>query len=204
MADWQELELDEITEWPLLPQCIVATVLAVALSAFGYWYWVSPKNDQLEQMKQKEQTLKSQLVSRASQVAALPRVKEQVAELNRRYNEMIEQLPEEQELASLLAGINDIGVNNGLVFQSIKWAPRVEHELYYELPINMQLTGNYEQIGKFAEAVASLPRIVNLNNAELSRVKPLGQPDETLSLKVSATTYRFKTPSQEKNNSDEG
>ncbi|PSV25755.1 MULTISPECIES: type 4a pilus biogenesis protein PilO [unclassified Photobacterium] len=204
MADWQELELDEITEWPLLPQCIVATVLAVALSAFGYWYWVSPKNDQLEQMKQKEQTLKSQLVSRASQVAALPRVKEQVAELNRRYNEMIEQLPEEQELASLLAGINDIGVNNGLVFQSIKWAPRVEHELYYELPINMQLTGNYEQIGKFAEAIARLPRIVNLNNAELSRVKPLGQPDETLSLKVSATTYRFKTPSQEKNNSDEG
>lgn len=204
MADWQELELDEITEWPLLPQCIVATVLAVALSAFGYRYWVSPKNDQLEQMKQKEQALKSQLVSRASQVAALPRVKEQVAELNRRYNEMIEQLPEEQELASLLAGINDIGVNNGLVFQSIKWAPRVEHELYYELPINMQLTGNYEQIGKFAEAVARLSRIVNLNNAELSRVKPLGQPDETLSLKVSATTYRFKTPSQEKNNSDEG
>lgn len=66
MADWQELELDEITEWLLLPQCIVATVLAVALSAFGYWYWVSPKNDLLEQMKQKEQTLKSQLVSRAS------------------------------------------------------------------------------------------------------------------------------------------
>lgn len=75
-------------------------------------------------------------------MVALPRVKEQVTELNRRYNEMIEQLPEEQELASLLAGINDIGVNNGLVFQSIKWAPRVEHELYYELPINMQLTGN--------------------------------------------------------------
>ena len=87
MADWQELELDEITEWPLLPQCIVATVLAVALSAFGYWYWVSPKNDQLEQMKQKEQTLKSQLVSRASQVAALPRVKEQVAELREAFNE---------------------------------------------------------------------------------------------------------------------
>ncbi len=182
MADWQELELDEITEWPLLPQCLVAVILAAVLSAFGYWYWVSPMNDQLEQMKQKEQTLKTQLVSRASQVAALPRVKEQVAELNRRYHEMIEQLPEEQELASLLSGINDIGVNNGLVFQSIKWAPRVEHELYYELPINMQLTGNYEQIGKFAEAIARLPRIVNLNNAELSRVKPLGEPDETLSL----------------------
>lgn len=204
MADWQELELDEITEWPLLPQCLVAVILAAALSAFGYWYWVSPMNVQLEQMKQQEQTLKTQLVSRASQVAALPRVKEQVAELNRRYHEMIEQLPEEQELASLLSGINDIGVNNGLVFQSIKWAPRVEHELYYELPINMQLTGNYEQIGKFAEAIARLPRIVNLNNAELSRVKPLGEPDETLSLKVSATTYRFKAPTHVDANSDEG
>lgn len=196
MADWQDLDINEIGEWPFIPQCLFAFILAVILSGAGYWYWINPMNDQLEQMKQKEQTLKSQLVSRASQVAALPRVKEQVEELNRRYQEMIEQLPEEQELASLLAGINDIGVNNGLVFQSIKWAPRVEHELYYELPINMQLTGNYEQIGQFAEAIARLPRIVNLNNAELRRVKPLGQADETLSLKVSATTYRFKATSQ--------
>lgn len=193
MIDWHELELDEVTEWPLLPQSLIALVMALLLSAFGYWYWLTPLTDALEQQKQQETILRGQLVSRAAQVAALPRVKEQVVELNRRYQEVIEQLPEEQELASLLAGINDIGVKNGLIFQSIKWASRIEHDLYYELPLNMQLTGSYQQIGQFAEAVARLPRIVNLRNVELARVdnQSLG---ELLSLKVSATTYRFKTP----------
>lgn len=193
MIDWRELELDEITEWPLFPQSLIALVLTVLLSIFGYWYWLTPLTEALEQQKQQEITLRSQLVSRAAQVAALPRVKEQVAELNRRYQEVIEQLPEEQELASLLASINDIGVKNGLIFQSIKWASRIEHDLYYELPLNMQLTGSYQQIGQFAEAIAQLPRIVNLRNVELGRVDKQGF-DELLSLTVSATTYRFKTP----------
>ncbi|PSU25285.1 fimbrial protein [Photobacterium phosphoreum] len=193
MIDWRELELDEITEWPLLPQGLIALLVTLLLSALGYWYWLTPLTAELEQQKQQEITLRAQLVTRAAQVAALPRVKEQVVELNRRYQEVVEQLPEEQELASLLASINDIGVQNGLIFQSIKWASRIEHDLYYELPLNMQLTGSYQQVGQFAEAIARLPRIVNLRNVELARVDNQGF-DELLSLTVSATTYRFKTP----------
>ncbi|MCD9511253.1 fimbrial protein [Photobacterium phosphoreum] len=193
MIDWRELELDEITEWPLLPQGLIALLVTLLLSALGYWYWLTPLTAELEQQKQQEITLRAQLVTRAAQVAALPRVKEQVVELNRRYQEVVEQLPEEQELASLLASINDIGVQNGLIFQSIKWASRIEHNLYYELPLNMQLTGSYQQIGQFAEAIARLPRIVNLRNVELARVDNQGF-DELLSLTVSAITYRFKTP----------
>ncbi|PSU70178.1 fimbrial protein [Photobacterium phosphoreum] len=193
MIDWRELELDEITEWPLLPQGLIALLVTLLLSALGYWYWLTPLTAELEQQKQQEITLRAQLVTRAAQVAALPRVKEQVVELNRRYQEVVEQLPEEQELASLLASINDIGVQNGLIFQSIKWASQIEHDLYYELPLNMQLTGSYQQVGQFAEAIARLPRIVNLRNVELARVDNQGF-DELLSLTVSATTYRFKTP----------
>ncbi|OBU26845.1 type 4a pilus biogenesis protein PilO [Photobacterium phosphoreum] len=193
MIDWRELELDEITEWPLLPQGLIALLVTLLLSALGYWYWLTPLTAELEQQKQQEITLRAQLVTRAAQVAALPRVKEQVVELNRRYQEVVEQLPEEQELASLLASINDIGVQNGLIFQSIKWASRIEHDLYYELPLNMQLTGSYQQIGQFSEAIARLPRIVNLRNVELARVDNQGF-DELLSLTVSAITYRFKTP----------
>lgn len=193
MVDWRDLELDEITEWPLLPQVIVALIFALLLSAAGYWYWLTPLTDALTEQKQQELSLKIQLTNRASQVAALPRVKEQVIELNRRYQDVIERLPEEQELASLLASINDIGIKNGLTFQSIKWAERIEHDLYYELPLNIQLSGNYQQIGQFAEAVARLSRIVNLRNMELGRLYRQGN-DELLSLKVSAITYRFKTP----------
>jgi type IV pilus assembly protein PilO len=191
VSDWQDLDVDEITEWPLVPQSVVVFLLSLIVVAVGYWYWLTPLQDELTQLKQTEVELRSRVISRASQVAVLPAVKQQIAELNQRYQAVIIQLPVEKELASLLSGINDIGVNNGLEFQGIQWTARIEKEQYYELPLTMQLTGNYEQIGKFAASIAHLPRIVTLQNVALT-VTEQGTNKNTLSLKVSASTYRFK------------
>ncbi|ELR63939.1 Type IV pilus biogenesis protein PilO [Photobacterium marinum] len=190
MSDWQNLELDEIAEWPLLPQCVMALLLALVLIMVVGWYWLIPLQDELGQLKNRESELHSQLVYRANQIAAMPEVKEQVAALRSRYQKVIKQLPEESELANLLAAVNDIGVRNGLVFQRIEWAPRVGHSLYYELPMNIELTGEYEYIGEFVASVANLSRIVTLNDFELRLTGQQG----TLSLKVLAKTYRFKAP----------
>ncbi|CAG18716.1 type 4a pilus biogenesis protein PilO [Photobacterium profundum] len=198
MNDWQDLDFDEITEWPLGPQSVVALLLSLVVVAVGYWYWLTPLQGELTQLKQTEVELRSRVINRASQVAALPTVKQQIDELNQRYQTVIVQLPVEKELASLLSGINDIGVNNGLEFQGIQWADRIEKAQYYELPLNMQLTGNYEQIGKFAASIAHLPRIVTLKDVDL-KVTEHVQNKNTLSLKVSASTYRFKVTPEKVN-----
>ncbi|MGF1730642.1 type 4a pilus biogenesis protein PilO [Photobacterium kasasachensis] len=193
MSDWQDLDLDEITEWPLIPQCAVALFLALAMGTAGYWYWLTPLQEELTQLKHTERELRQQVGKRASQVAALPKVRDQIEALEERYQYVVQQLPEEEELASLLSGVNDIGVRNGLEFQRIEWGPRREHPLYYELPINIALTGRYVNIGQFAESVAKLSRIVTLNDFDLVFLRQ-HQNQETLSLKVSASTYRFKAP----------
>ena len=191
MTDWQALELDEITEWPLLPQGIVTLLLVMVLGALGYWYGLRPLQEELDRLKQTESELRSQVVRRSGQIANLPVVRLQVEELKERYRYVTEQLPEEKELASLLASINDIGIRNGLAFQRIEWAPRRDYPLYYELPLNIALTGRYQEIGQFAAAVAKLSRIVILRDVELVPVKPYPQ-QEILSLTVSASTYRLK------------
>lgn len=134
------------------------------------------------------------LSRRASQVAALPKVREQVDILQNRYLQVVEQLPEEEELSSLLASVNDSGVRNGLVFERIEWAARRDHPLYFELPIHINVVGQYEDIGRFAADIAHLPRIVLLKDIDLRR-RDSGQAQ--LQLKVSATTFRFKTPPME-------
>jgi len=80
VSDWQDLELDEITEWPVAPQCVVAMILALFLGAVGYWYLLIPLQDDLARLKQTESELRTQVVRRSSQVAALPTVRLQVAE----------------------------------------------------------------------------------------------------------------------------
>lgn len=191
MSDWHDLDLDEITDWPIIPQSVVVMLLALTVAAVGYWYWLTPLQNELVSLKQQEMELRARLTNRATQVAALPTVKKQIEELERRYHIVINQLPVEKELASLLSDINDIGIRNGLAFQRIQWAPRIERRWYYELPLNMQLTGSYEQIGQFAASIAKLSRIVTLKDFDLKVVEQNGQ-QETLSLKVSASTYRFK------------
>ncbi|MDV5171235.1 type 4a pilus biogenesis protein PilO [Photobacterium rosenbergii] len=191
MIDWQDLELDEMPDWPLPAQVLVTLAVACLVVLAGYWYWVSPKLDALDGLKSQELELRQHLVRRANQVAALPRVREQVDILQVRYQQVVEQLPEEDELSSLLASVNDIGVRNGLEFQRIEWASRAEHPLYFELPLNINVVGQYEDIGRFAADIAQLPRIVSLKDIDLRWSKP---QQDLLQLKVSATTYRFKAP----------
>lgn len=195
MTEWQDLELDEIADWPRLPQCLAALVLALVLAGAGYWFWLTPAQADLARLKQQESELYQQLVLRANQAAALPLIRQQLTALGGRYQQVVQQLPEEKELASLLSGINDIGIRNGLDFQRIEWAPMEEHPLFFELPISIELTGSYEEIGQFAAAVAALSRIVTLNDFKLDLVS---QPSSSVVLKltVSASTYRFKSPQQ--------
>ncbi len=45
MASLQELELDEISEWPLLPQLLVILLIMLLIQGAGYWFYLMPKQD---------------------------------------------------------------------------------------------------------------------------------------------------------------
>ncbi|MBY7804152.1 type 4a pilus biogenesis protein PilO [Vibrio fluvialis] len=189
MANLQELELDEIVEWPLLPQLAVLLLLVLALQGAGYWLYMLPKQDALEGLKQQEQTLKSTIRIKASKVATLPKLKTQLDELAERYDFLLRQLPVQKELASMLASVNELGLENTLTFTRIDWGERQNQEFLYRLPLNIELTGNYHSIGDFSEAIARLPRIINFDDVDWQRVS---QESSTLHFRVRAYTYQFK------------
>ncbi|MBY8172302.1 type 4a pilus biogenesis protein PilO [Vibrio fluvialis] len=189
MANLQELELDEIAEWPLLPQLAVLLLLVLALQGAGYWLYMLPKQDALEGLKQQEQTLKSTIRIKASKVATLPKLKTQLDELAERYDFLLRQLPVQKELASMLASVNELGLENTLTFTRIDWGERQNQEFLYRLPLNIELTGNYHNIGDFSEAISRLPRIINFDDVDWQRVS---QESSTLHFRVRAYTYQFK------------
>ncbi|NMV42477.1 fimbrial protein, partial [Vibrio parahaemolyticus] len=45
MVDWQDLEIDEMAEWPLLPQIVVIALLIMAIQGLGYWFYLKPKEE---------------------------------------------------------------------------------------------------------------------------------------------------------------
>ncbi|MEC7939152.1 MAG: type 4a pilus biogenesis protein PilO, partial [Pseudomonadota bacterium] len=89
MMSLQELDIDEITEWPLLPQILVILLLVALIQGLGTWFYILPMDDELQQMKQQEQTLKATLRIKANKVAALPKLQDQLDELTSRYDYLL-------------------------------------------------------------------------------------------------------------------
>lgn len=194
MVNWQDLEMDEIAEWPLIPQLLVISLLILLLQGFGYWLYLVPKEERLNDLIQQEETLKVALRIKANKVAALPQLQSQLDELTTRYELLLQQLPAQKELATMLASVNELGIDNKLTFTRIDWGEKQSDHFLYQLPLNIELTGDFHDIGRFSQAIATLPRIITFQDVTWQRVS---QESETLHFRVRAHTYQFK-PEEER------
>ncbi|MBE3794052.1 type 4a pilus biogenesis protein PilO [Vibrio parahaemolyticus] len=189
MVNWQDLEMDEIAEWPLLPQLVVICLLVFLIQGVGYWFYLKPEEARLNNLIQEEQTLKVALRIKANKVAALPQLQSQLDELTTRYELLLQQLPAQKELATMLASVNELGIDNKLTFTRIDWGEKQSENFLYRLPLNIELTGDFHDIGRFSQAIATLPRIITFKDVTWQRVS---QESETLHFRVRANTYQFK------------
>jgi type IV pilus assembly protein PilO len=85
--------------------------------------------------------------------------------------------------------ISQTGLAAGLQENLFQPSPEIRKEFYAELPIKIQLTGGFHELGNFVSGIAALPRIVTLHDIE---VKPEQEnaPNQ-LVLDVTAKTYRY-------------
>lgn len=187
--DFRELDFEDIAEWPRLPQAIVLVIIVVLIQLAGSWFYLTGENEELARMIAQEQTLKAQLVAKTHQVAVVPTLNKQLEELNQRYEFLLKQLPEQKELASLLASVNEQGIKHDLTFTRIDWGQKINQSFLYKLPLNIELTGGYRDIGRFVESIAALPRVINFEDVDWQRVS---QESSTLHFRVRAYTYQFK------------
>ena len=66
-------------------------------------------------------------------------------------------------------------------------------DYYAELPIAVRVTGKYHDMGAFAADIASLPRIVTLNNISITTKDKEG---DTLVMDAAARTFRYLDPDE--------
>ncbi len=200
MSNVKDLELDEILEWPFKAQLAVMLLLVITIQAIGYWFYIVPKSEALNALVEKEQALKSTIQIKAHKAAKLPQLKAQLDSLAERYDYLLQQLPEQKELANMLASVNELGIKHHLTFTRIDWGEKEQASFLYRLPLNIELSGNYHDIGKFSSAIAQLPRIIYFEFADWQRVNPDSQ---VLNVKVKAYTYQYQSDLSQPEVSDE-
>lgn len=161
--------------WPT-PIKIAAGVLVSLLVVAADIYYVSlPQLDELDKLEKEEVSLKTAFENKQKKAINLPDYRAQLDQIEASLGEMLKQMPTKAEVANLLVDISQTGLASGLEFKLFQPGASIPKEFYSELPINIQVVGQYEELGLFVSGLASLPRIVTVHNVN---IVPLGKADK--------------------------
>lgn len=173
-------------QWPLAPRALCAVAVLAAVCVAGYMLYWSDQFTTQETLAAREVALRDEYRMKMAQAINLDALKKQKAQVDMYVERLQKQLPSKAEMAALLSDINQAGAGRGLTFDRFKPGSVVVRDYYAELPIEIQVTGTYHDIGAFASDMANLPRIVTLNNLRLKTIK-----DNVLELEAVAKTFRY-------------
>jgi len=187
--DLNDLSLDNLGTMPMVLKVIIGVLLFAAVLAGGYYFHIEELRLQLEREIAEEATLKQEYEKKAFQVANLDAYRRQMVEMEESFGALISQLPSDTEVPGLLEDITNKGLLNGLDIASINLQPEVSREFYVELPIAIEASGSYHDLGAFISGMAGLPRIVTLHDFTISGT---GDNASALQLSITAKTYRYK------------
>lgn len=189
LADLNELEFDNLANWPF-PAKIGGVVLVCALiAALGYYFDTQAQMQDLEKARAQETELRQLFEFKQRKAINLDVYRGQMHEIEKTFGSLLRQLPSRTEVAELLSEVNQAGLEAGLEFELFKPQPEVPAEFYAELPVKLRVKGKYHQFGTFVSNVAGLPRIVTLHDFQIVP----SQKTETgvLVMEATAKTYRY-------------
>ena len=186
--DFKGLDPNDPGVWPAAPRIAVFIALLLGTVAAAWWFDWRAQSDLLAQREAEEQQLRDQWIAKKRQALNLDEYKRQLEETDRQFGALLKQLPNRAEMDSLLSDINQAGLGRGLSFELFKPGTDVVKDFYAEMPIDLRIVGSYHDLGAFASDVASMPRIVTLDNIV---IEGHGQGQGTLKLEAKAITYRY-------------
>ncbi|MEP7157147.1 MAG: type 4a pilus biogenesis protein PilO [Betaproteobacteria bacterium] len=192
LEELRQLDTKNPGNWPWPFKIAAFALIFIGIMVAGYFLLYQGQLSDLETLEKKEVELKTTFLEKKKLAVNLEAYQQQRAEIEQSFGALLKQLPTRSEMDALLIDINQAGLGRGLLMDQFKPAPvETTTEFYAERPISLKVVGNYHDLGAFASDVAKLPRIVLLNDLNVSIVK-----DGTLTMDAVAKTYRYLDPDE--------
>lgn len=197
-AQFRGLDPRDPGQWPAAPRLAAwAAALVLAVTA-GWVFLLADAVEALDAARARELALKDTYRAKLAQAVQIDGLRQQKQAVQERVDRLEQQLPDQAEMDALLSGINQAGLARALSFELFKPGPVQLRDYHAEMPITIRVTGRYHELGAFAADLARLPRIVSIQDIQMSllpetpsrsdsRSRP---PVHLLSMEATARTYR--------------
>jgi type IV pilus assembly protein PilO len=171
--------------WPWVAKLLACVAIFMLVLIGGFFLDWQEQISTLSTVKEEEGKLKEAFLVKKKQAINLDIIKKQLTETQQSFGALLKQLPNKSEMDALLTDINQAGLGRGLQFELFRPGAEAVTGVFTEQPITIKVTGNYDDLGKFASDISQLPRIVTLNDISING--GAGQ----LSMDTVAKTYRY-------------
>jgi len=191
-----ELDFSHIGDWPVAAKTVLVLFLCAVIGGGWYWFFTIDQLDKLSRVEAKEVELKTSFESKQRLAANLEMHREQLVQIEESLRELLRQLPGSAEIAALLVDVSQTGLAAGLEFELFRPTGEVSKSFYAELPIQVEVTGSYHQLGNFVSGLAALPRIVTVQDIVVSSLDKgvrtaFTAPMSKLRMHATVKTYRY-------------
>lgn len=182
--------LEKILKLPIYQRGLILLALMLAVAGLFVYFLYLPLQEEYAGLVATSDSLQGKLQEDQRIADNLPVFRAEFEKMEALLASALKELPNDKEIPNLLTNISSLAKENGLEVLRFKPGAEQAKGFYAEVPVELKLAGTYHEVAMFSDAVANLPRIVNINNLALGT--PKEEMDRTvLSIDCLATTFRF-------------
>jgi len=177
---------------------IVAGICGVLLGLVWYQY-LSPIKVSIEAKQAELEVVKAQVAKSQQEERVFAKFKAESADLQDKLDKLKSVLPLEKETDQILRQVQSSASTSALRIIRVVSRPTIDHDVYTEWPIEMEVVGTFHNLGTYLDKIRLLPRIVNIGNIKIQSRASEGPISGTGSVGVTytATTFVYKEESVE-------
>jgi len=160
------------------PREITFLVVLAAVPVAAWFFVFQPRNHDIAQSRREITAMEATLTRLDRLAGAVGDVRTAIDEAEGRLADFRRNIPDAEEVDDLLAEMHRIGDRNSLRFASIRAANQAEVQGHLEIPLNMEVRGDFPGIYRFLVDLERLPRIVRVQSLEMERHMTKGRNDD--------------------------
>ena len=161
-----------LSKFPWYAQ-IGAFVVVSGLAVFGFWkFYVAEMQADIDARQTRLTALKADIAKGVATARRLPQFQSEVAELERRLENLRAVLPEQKDVADILRRVQGLATQSSLTIQRFTPQEPKQEALYASLPFKMRAEGTYHNLGLFFDRISKFPRIINVGDIVIKPRQP--------------------------------
>lgn len=180
----------DLNDKPWYVAVIVGVVLGVALFIVMQMYVFKDMQTECANLQTSISDLEREIEKGLAAKRDLPKLEEDIKNLELDLDRLRRILPTRRETDSLLKRLKQLTERGH--FRLIRFTPGdfVDQDFYQEWPIKVELDGTYHELGKFFDRLSRFSRIINVDNLSITPAK--GQGGFTIHASFTQKTFIYK------------